>query len=293
MPINATPFDSFAATHLPAIESALDHCSAGDGDAPLIEAMRYSLLMPGKRIRPLLTLMAADACGGDVKAALPAACAVEMIHAFSLVHDDLPAMDNDDLRRGKPTNHKVYGEAMAILAGDALLALAFETVLQLPAQIAHRCALELARATGRNGMTGGQAVDIRGLGAKAEIGDVHELHARKTGALFLAAVRMGAFVANASEDKLQALTRYSEGLGAAFQITDDLLDVTGSRESMGKTAGKDVKQGKVTYPSLLGVDASKKAAREVVNDAVGALLPFNKKAEHLVDLAGYILARKK
>lgn len=293
MPTNATPFDAFAAKHLPAIESALDRFSSGEGDAQLIEAMRYSLLMPGKRIRPLLTLMAADACGGDIKAALPAACAVEMIHAFSLIHDDLPSMDNDDLRRGKPTNHKVHGEAMAILAGDALVALSFETVLGLPAQTAQRCALELARATGMNGMTGGQSVDMRGLGTKAEIADVHALHARKTGALISAAVRMGAFVANASEDKLQALTRYAEGLGAAFQITDDLLDVTGSRESMGKSAGKDAKQGKVTYPSLLGVEESKKAAREAVNDAVGALLPFNKKAEHLVDLAGFILARKK
>ncbi len=293
MPTNATPFDAFSAKYVPEIESALDHFSSGSGDAQLIEAMRYSLLMAGKRIRPLLVLMAANACGADAKAAMPAACAVEMVHAFSLIHDDLPAMDNDDLRRGKPTNHKVYGEAAAILAGDALLALAFETLMQLPAASAQRCAIELSHATGVAGMTGGQSMDMRGLGSKADIDDVRLLHSRKTGALIVACVRMGAMVANASEDKLQALTRYAEGIGVAFQITDDLLDVTASSAALGKTAGKDVAQGKVTYPSLLGIDGSKAAAKDAVNDAVNALLPFGKKAEHLVDLAGYILARKK
>jgi geranylgeranyl diphosphate synthase type II len=165
--------------------------------------------------------------------------------------------------------------------------------MQLPAAIAQRCAIELSRATGVAGMTGGQSMDMRGLGAKAGIQDVQLLHSRKTGALIVACVRMGAMVAAASDDKLQALTRYAEGIGVAFQITDDLLDVTASSAALGKTAGKDVAQGKVTYPSLLGIEGSKAAAKVAVNDAVNALLPFGKKAEHLVDLAGYILARKK
>ncbi len=288
----SSPFDAFAEHHRPQIESALDSWSAGNGDEGLVDAMRYSLLLPGKRVRPLLVLMAADACGGDCNDAMPAACAAEMVHAFSLIHDDLPCMDNDDLRRGKPTNHKVYGEAVALLAGDSLLVLAFETLLKhATPETAQRSALELAAAIGADGMAGGQAMDMRGLGAKASVEDVRQLHARKTGALIVACVRMGAIAAGAKDDQLQALTRYAQAIGVAFQITDDLLDVTGGA-AIGKTPGKDAAQGKMTYPKLLGVEGSKKAATEAIDAAIAALQPFGKKAAHLVDMAGYILSRK-
>jgi geranylgeranyl diphosphate synthase, type II len=289
MPQNTTPFDAFAAAHLPGVEAALDRYSGLEGDAGLKEAMRYSLLMPGKRVRPLLTL---DACGGKPEDAMPAACAAEMVHAFSLIHDDLPAMDDDDVRRGKPTNHNVHGEAAAILAGDALLALAFETILrEMPAEKARSCALELAKASGTAGMAGGQAMDMRGLNAGATIDDVRLLHSRKTGALIVACARMGALVAGAKQEHLEALTAYARGIGVAFQITDDLLDVTGGKE-LGKTPGKDAAQGKITYPSLLGLDGSRKAAQDAVDAAISAIAPFGKKAEPLADLAGFILARK-
>lgn len=288
---NTSPFDVFATTYRPQIESALDKYSMGDGDAGLIDAMRYSLLLPGKRVRPLLVLMAADACGGDCAAAMPAACAAEMVHAFSLIHDDLPCMDNDDLRRGKPTNHKVYGEAMALLAGDAVLVLAFETILKHASNHGQRIALELATAIGVAGMAGGQAMDMRGLSKGAVIEDVRALHARKTGALIVACARMGALSVGAKEEQLAALTRYAQAIGVAFQITDDLLDVTGGT-ALGKTPGKDAMQGKVTYPSLLGIEGSKKAATEAIDAAIAALEPFGQKAAHLVDMAGYVLARK-
>ena len=289
------PFEQFTQAHLPAIEHALDLYCPKDAlsNAPLTEAMRYSLLLPGKRIRPLLVLLAADTYGGSLKQAMPAACAVEMVHVFSLIHDDLPAMDDDDLRRGKPSNHKVYGEAQAILAGDALFALAFELLAThiRPFDVALSCIAELANATGASGMAGGQSMDMQGLGNAVKIETLDLLHRRKTGALIRCAVRMGGIIANASEDQLAALTTYGENLGLAFQITDDLLDIEGSAAKAGKTIGKDQAQGKCTYPALLGVAESRKRAEMLIEDAIRTISIFGKKAEAFEALARSILSR--
>lgn len=288
-------FYRFSAFYLPIIERGLDQYSRGDAkaDVLLTQAMRYSLLLPGKRMRPLLVLLAADACGGSIAQAMPVACAVEMVHVFSLIHDDLPAMDNDDLRRGKPSNHRVYGEAQAILAGDALFALAFAVLAAhvCPSDIALSCMEELARATGPEGMAGGQSMDMRGLGNAVNIGTLDLLHRRKTGALIRCALQMGGIIAKASDDQLVALTTYGENLGLAFQITDDLLDVEGSAAKAGKTIGKDQAQGKCTYPALLGVEESRKRAEGLIAEAVKAISPFGKKAEALESLARSILKR--
>lgn len=289
------PFQAFSSAHLSAIERALDQYCPDDAedDAPLTAAMRYSLLLPGKRIRPLLVLLAADACGGSIEQAMPAACAVEMVHVFSLIHDDLPAMDDDDLRRGKPSNHKVYGEAQAILAGDALFALAFE-VLALhihPSAVALSCIAELANATGPTGMAGGQSMDMQGLGNAVKIETLDLLHRRKTGALIRCALRMGGIIAHASEDQLAALSTYGENLGLAFQITDDLLDIEGSTAKAGKTIGKDQEQGKCTYPALLGAQECRKRAEILIEEAIRAAMVFGNKAEVLEALARSILNR--
>ncbi|OGJ62997.1 hypothetical protein A3C37_02310 [Candidatus Peribacteria bacterium RIFCSPHIGHO2_02_FULL_53_20] len=289
-----TAFDAFARQYLPAIEQALDRYSAVVNPYSIVpEAMRYSLLLPGKRIRPLLVLLSADVCGGSIEKAMPAACAVEMVHTFSLIHDDLPAMDNDDLRRGKPSNHKVYGEAQAILAGDALFALAFEVLARhlQPSEIALSCIQELASATGSEGMAGGQSMDMQGLGSAPTLETLDLLHRRKTGALIRCTLRMGGIIANASQDQLAALTKYGENVGLAFQITDDLLDVEGSTVKAGKTIGKDQQQGKCTYPALLGVGESRKRAAMLIEDAIDAVTVFGKKAEVLEVLARSILSR--
>ncbi|TSD00058.1 MAG: geranylgeranyl pyrophosphate synthase [Candidatus Peregrinibacteria bacterium Greene1014_49] len=289
------PFEQFTQAHLPAIEHALDRYCPVDAssNAPLNEAMRYSLLLPGKRIRPLLVLFAADICGGSIEQAMPAACAVEMVHVFSLIHDDLPAMDDDDLRRGKPSNHKVYGEAQAILAGDALFARAFEVLASQihPAATALSCIQELAEAAGPNGMAGGQSMDMQGLGDDAKIEMLDLLHRRKTGALIRCALRMGGIIANASQDRLAALTKYGEHVGLAFQITDDLLDVEGTAAKAGKTIGKDQAQGKCTYPALLGVEKSRKRAEMLIENAMKAISVFGKKAEALESLGESLLTR--
>lgn len=259
----------------------------------LVEAMRYSTLSAGKRLRPLLALMAADVAGGSIAAALPAAVAIELIHVYSLIHDDLPSMDNDDLRRGKPTNHRVYGEAQAILAGDALQALAFKTLAQgLAPDVAQNCVVELADAAGVVGMCGGQSIDIGGLPTNSNLADLQHMHALKTGALIKAAVRMGAMTAHADQSLITALTSFGEQCGLAFQITDDILDVTGGQE-IGKTPGKDAAQGKISYVSLLGLEGSRKAAEKAVVQASAALEPWSKQAGHLLDLAQYILTRSR
>lgn len=295
----------------PAIEAALDRYSqlAPGCPAELREALRYSLLAPGKRLRPLLVLLAAKACGGQIPPALPPACAVEMIHAYSLVHDDLPAMDDDDLRRGRPTCHKQFGEALAILAGDALLALAFQVVAQdvEPPPVAARCCAELAEAAGPCQLVGGQADDILGrlclgpempqgplspaLAAKA-LAQLESIHRRKTGAMILVSLRLGALVAGATPVQLDALDRFGRCLGLAFQITDDLLDVRGCEAQVGKRLGKDAEQGKLTFPGLLGMDASSRRAEELIAQACEALAPLAPHAEGLAALAGYVLERQ-
>ena len=277
------------------IDAALDRSTQlGDGcPARLREAMRYSLLAPGKRLRPMLVVLAAEACGGTMEAALPAAVAVEMVHTYSLVHDDLPAMDDDDLRRGRPTCHKAFDEATAILVGDALLALAFETLAsQLhPPALAAKCCAVLARAAGASELVGGQADDLAGVAAHAGVAALESIHRRKTGAMFLASLELGARTAGAGERQRSALQEYGRRLGLAFQITDDLLDVASSTEALGKRAGKDSQQGKLTFPGVLGADESRRRAEQLIDEACQALEPLAPRAEGLEVLARYVLER--
>ena len=278
------------------VESALERAMHLSGDCPprLREAMTYSLLAGGKRLRPVLVLMACEACGGDSEAALPAACAIEMIHTYSLIHDDLPAMDDDDLRRGRPTNHVVFGEALAILAGDALLTQAFEIVARdvQPPEVAAACCADLAIAAGRVGMVGGQVVDLEA--EHTPCGTVEELeaiHRRKTGALLASALTMGARIAQADTPTLELLARYGRCLGLAFQITDDLLDIRGDLQALGKAVQKDATHGKLTYPSLLGETASMERARSLIDEACDCLAPFGARGRRLEALARFVLER--
>jgi geranylgeranyl diphosphate synthase type II len=265
----------------------------------LLEAMRYSLLAPGKRLRPALAVLAAEACGGGDP--WPAACAVEMIHAYSLIHDDLPAMDDDDLRRGQPTCHKKFGEALAILAGDALQALAFQTLAEgYPPATAAACCRELARAAGAAGMVGGQADDLAWEkappAADRTAAGLEQLHARKTGALIRASLRLGVLAAHADRpapapDLLERFDVYGRCLGLAFQITDDLLDVEGHAEQTGKRVGKDAGRGKLTYPGLLGVAASRRRAERLGAEAREALAALGPAAGRLLALVAFVLER--
>ena len=269
----------------------------GFADAPprLVEAINYSLLAGGKRVRPALTLEAIAACGGDdPQTALPAAAAVELVHTFSLVHDDLPAMDDDDLRRGRPTNHKVFGEAMAVLAGDAMTTLAFELLALAYADqpsLATRLVADLARAAGPVGMIGGQVLDIEAENKLLQLAALQDVHARKTGALLTAAVRMGGLVAGADDQTLAALTAYGRHLGLAFQIADDLLDVTATADAAGKATGKDAAAGKNTYPALLGLDGARRAADDQRDAAISALDPLGDAADGLRALARFAANR--
>lgn len=281
-------------------EALNDYLPSAEGpvDSPcplrLAAAMRYSLLAGGKRLRPVLCLMAAEACGGDGKAALPAACALEMVHTYSLIHDDLPAMDDDDLRRGRPTCHKAFDEATAILAGDGLLTLAFEVVARevRPAETATACLRVLAVAAGSEGMVGGQMADLQAEGRDdASIEALEAIHRRKTGALLRAPLRMGALTASAPLDVREALDGYGRAVGLAFQIVDDLLDVQGDEVKMGKRVRKDSGLGKWTYPALLGVDGSRAKARQLADEAVTALAPLGGRAALLKALAFDLLER--
>jgi len=252
-------------------------------------------LAPGKRLRPVLVLMAAEACGGSIQQAMPAACAVEMVHTYSLVHDDLPAMDDDDLRRGRPTCHKRFNEALAILAGDALLTLAFEVLADRiePPEVAAACCAALAEAAGPHNMVGGQADDIAGPEPGAGIETLESLHCRKTGALIRVSLRIGALVAGADAAARTALDEFGARLGLAFQITDDLLDVTSDEAAVGKRVGKDAKQGKFTFPGLLGVDRSRSRGQELIDQACAAIEPLGQRAEDLQSLARYVLERNR
>jgi geranylgeranyl diphosphate synthase, type II len=279
-----------------AVDSKLDSCLGSlTADCPkrLSDAMRYSLLAPGKRLRPILCLASAEALGGSIVDALPAAASLEMIHCYSLIHDDLPAMDDDDLRRGRPTCHIQFDEAAAILAGDGLQALAFQTILQETpnADIARRACLQLAKAAGPEGMVGGQEDDLMAErnGGNAEL--LHSIHARKTGAMIRASVVMGGIVADASPDQLQILSNYGECIGIAFQISDDLLDVEGTAENTGKRTGKDMDRGKLTFPAIYGVDASRQRAKEYVERAIETVGTLGPSAGLLKQLASYITDR--
>jgi len=271
----------------------------------LREAMGYCLLAPGKRLRPILVLLAAEACGSSIEAAMPAACAVEMIHAYSLVHDDLPAMDDDDLRRGRPTCHKEYDEATAILTGDGLLTRAFGLLAEQIADpsVAVRCVEVLARAAGATGMVGGQADDLdesvgRLLFEQFERGEqdaclatIESIHRRKTGAMFAASLELGWTVAQANDEQAAALQRYGKCLGLAFQIVDDMLDVAGDEETTGKRLRKDRDQGKLTYPSLLGVEESRRRAELLIGEAIEALEVLAPRAGRLESLARFVAER--
>jgi len=262
--------------------------------ATIHKAMRYSLFAGGKRMRPALLLASAEACGGGDADALPLACAVECIHTYSLIHDDLPAMDDDDFRRGKPTNHKVFGEGIAVLAGDALLTQAFEIAAQCnswPRYSPRDVVLEIARASGSLQLIAGQVADLEGEGKKVSAAQLKYIHERKTSALLCCSARLGGMSANATPKQLQALTDFGYHVGLAFQVIDDILDVTQSSETLGKTAGKDIAAQKATYPAILGLEKSKKIAQELTDKAFGALKPFKGKAVALEALARYLLER--
>jgi geranylgeranyl diphosphate synthase type II len=271
----------------------------GDDCPPaLTEAMRYSLLAPGKRLRPMLVFMAAEACGGNETQALPAACAVEMVHTYSLIHDDLPAMDDDDMRRGLPTCHKKFGEALAILAGDALLTLAFQVLAEgYPPATAAGCCCELARGAGATGMVGGQVDDLAWEKKGGTLDALNHLHRRKTGALFGACLRLGLLAAEGEraggpdEAWLNGLVGYGRCFGLAFQITDDLLDVEGCAAQAGKRVGKDAARGKLTYPGLLGAKESRQRANQLALEAQEHLRPLGQKGGRLMDLFRFVLER--
>lgn len=264
----------------------------------LHESMRYSLFAGGKRVRPILAIAAAEAVGTPTKAILPIASSLELIHTYSLIHDDLPAMDNDDYRRGKPTNHKVYGEALAILAGDALLTLAFDLCSRRdlldrldPLRQVH-IIHELAVGAGNLGMVGGQVLDIQAENKDIDLATLQTMHTHKTGMLIRAAVRMGAIAASATPLQLERLTGYAEDVGLAFQIADDVLNVTGTREQLGKNANTDAQRGKKTYPTFYGVEGARALAEQCTNRAINRLETFDAKADPLRELARYITSRR-
>ncbi|WP_314663388.1 farnesyl diphosphate synthase [uncultured Selenomonas sp.] len=264
-------------------------------DPVLRESMEYSLMAGGKRLRPVLLMAAADAVGADGTRFLPVACALEMIHTYSLIHDDLPAMDDDDYRRGKLTNHMVYGDAVAILAGDALLTLAFTVILRqkvVSAETLLRVVDEISRAAGAEGMVGGQVLDLRAEDVHITMEDLRRVHMGKTGALFRAALRSGAILAGATQEQLAALTSYADHFGLAFQITDDILDVVGTSEEIGKPVGSDEKNHKSTYVSLTSLEEAQELARRTAEEAEKALSIFGTEADFLRDLVAYLVNRK-
>ena len=277
------------------IDESLRRYVVFNADCPrrLREAIEYSLLAPGKRLRPQLVLLAAEACGADLQEALPAAVAVEMVHSYSLVHDDLPAMDDDDLRRGRPTCHKQFDEATAILVGDALLARAFEVLAGEieGSERAARCCAELAQAAGATKLVGGQSDDLDRELRKCSIEQLESIHRRKTGALFRVALRLGAIVADATGEQFLALDKYGQHLGLAFQVVDDLLDVSGSERQMGKRLGKDSERGKKTYPAVLGVPASRQRAEDLIDEACAAIACFGEAGATLRELALFVRRR--
>jgi geranylgeranyl diphosphate synthase, type II len=278
------------------VEAALDRAISVVYPEKIYEAMRYSLLAGGKRLRPILCLATCEMAGGTIKMAMPTACALEMIHTMSLIHDDLPAMDNDDYRRGKLTNHKVYGEDIAILAGDGLLAYAFEFVAANTPNVSAERVLQviarLGRAVGAAGLVGGQVVDLESEGKlDVSLETLNFIHNHKTAALLEASVVCGGVLAGMQEPDLQRLTCFSQNIGLAFQIIDDILDITATQEELGKTAGKDLQAQKVTYPSLWGIEESKNQAQQLITAAIAQLEPFGDTAMPLKAIAHYITSR--
>lgn len=295
--------------HSTLLEQELGKLLADEPSAPpkLVEAIRYSLLNGGKRLRPALVLEAYAACIGTrgkgqgasdgpltpSPSALAAASAIELIHTFSLVHDDLPAMDDDDLRRGKPTSHKVYGEAMAILAGDAMVTMAFELIArQADPKVSPRLIAELAHAAGPAGMIGGQVLDMAGENQSLDLASLQQIHRLKTGALLTTSARLGAIAAVGTEEQIDALGRFGQHLGLAFQIIDDILDVTSTPEQLGKATNKDSKKGKNTYPALLGLEPSRKEAANQLAAAIDSLSSFGPAADRLRTLAKFVVQRQ-
>lgn len=279
------------------VDAAMDAYlpAAKERPSTIHEAMRYAVFAGGKRLRPVLCLAAAEACGGETADALAPACALELMHTYSLVHDDLPAMDDDDLRRGRPTCHKVYGEGMAVLCGDALLTEAFLVLSQAPVTKRYGTRdyiAELAETGGSRKLIGGQVMDLQGEGKPLTKKELIRIHEAKTAALLTASLRLGAMTANATPAKLAALTEFGHHLGLAFQVIDDILDVTQSTEVLGKTAGKDEAVAKATYPSIIGLDASRKEAAKLTKAAMDALAPFGKKGRRLEEIAGHLLRRE-
>ena len=294
-------FAAYIAEKNAAIEQALSDSVPEMYPERLHESMRYSLLAGGKRIRPCLCIAACELMGGTMETAMPTACALEMIHTMSLIHDDLPSMDNDDFRRGKPTNHKVYGEEMAILAGDALLSHAFEhigraTPKEVPAERTLRVIVDVGKCVGSEGLVGGQVVDIMSEGADADevtLDTLKYIHAHKTGALLEVSVTAGAILAGAAEEDVERLGKYAQLIGLAFQVVDDILDCTQTSEQLGKTAGKDEAVGKATYPSLVGLEESRKIADDLITEAKELLGDYDPKlAAPLLGLADYIKNRQ-
>ena len=277
------------------VNSYLEKRMQKKGISRVDEAMKYSLLAGGKRIRPLLLMATADTVGGNGYNYLPVACGLEMIHTYSLIHDDLPLMDNDDYRRGRLTNHKVYGDGMALLAGDALLTLAFEVMLEqknVSSDVLVETIREVAMCAGNYGMVGGQALDIDAEGKEISMTEINTLHAAKTGAMFIAAVRTGARLAGADSQQLLALTKFADLIGLAFQITDDILDVEGNLQEMGKTAGSDARKAKTTYVTLYTLAGAKALAEKTINEALGCLEIFGDNALPLRNIANMICNRK-
>jgi geranylgeranyl diphosphate synthase type II len=294
----AFDLNDFLATRTEAVNRALDRFLPSEKTKPatIHKAMRYSLFAGGKRMRPAVLLAAAQACGGLEKDALPLACAVECIHTYSLIHDDLPAMDNDDFRRGKPTNHKVFGEGIAVLAGDALLTQAFEIAAQcksFPRYPHDQIILEIAKASGSLQLVGGQVADLEGENQKLSVAELRYIHERKTSALLGCSVRLGGMSANCTPAQLAALTDFGYHVGLAFQVIDDILDVTQTSEQLGKTAGKDVAVQKATYPAIVGLEKSQRIAAQLTGKAFAALKVFRGKAVALEALAEYLLQRNK
>ena len=299
-PQGARPIDSFLRRERERVDAALDEILPPEDRAPasLHRAMRYSVFAGGKRLRPILTISAGVACGSEADEVLPAACAIELIHTYSLIHDDLPSFDDEELRRGVPANHRVFGEAVAVLAGDALQALAFETMASAATRAGDSrrwsaALAEVARAAGSAGMCGGQCRDIEAVGHDLALDALETLHAEKTGAMLTASVMAGGYVAGASESQLAALRRYGACVGLAFQIVDDILDVEGSVEELGKRPGGDADRSQPTFPSLIGLGGSRRRAERLREEAVDALEPFGDDAETLRGLAGRIVDRRR
>ncbi len=297
-PAKSKPFDlsDYLASRTAMVNDALDRFLPSETTKPatIHKAMRYSLFAGGKRMRPALCLAAAAACGGSEKDALPLACAVECIHTYSLIHDDLPAMDNDDYRRGKLTNHKVFGEGIAVLAGDALLTQAFEIAAQARSwpRYSHKTiVLDLARASGSLQLIAGQVADLEGEGKKISTDQLKYIHERKTSALLCCSVRLGGMSADCTPAQLEALTSFGYHVGLAFQIIDDILDVTQTSEQLGKTAGKDTAAQKATYPAIIGLEKARKIAAQLTNRAFAALKTFRGQAIALEALADFLLKR--